>query len=211
MNQTIPETAATIVIGAASPADGQELADLLRSAQFQTYTAGSGAACVELARQVRPDLILAGVDGPLSEDFSICQALKSNSDTRHIPIIAVTAQTEAEFVAQLFAAGAIDFVFKPIRPAELICRVKRLLVRPAEGLHRSTADSLPSIATSARKICHELNQPLQYVLGSVQLLMMDIAPENPLHGSLGNIRLQVERMGQLNARLMETIRSMAPV
>jgi PleD family two-component response regulator len=211
MNQAMQETAATVLIAAADSNESQPLADILAADGFQICAAGSGPAWVELAREAKPDLILAGFDLPQADDLKLCQAFKASSETRNIPIIAVTAATDPEFVVQLFEAGAIDLLFKPIRPAELVCRVKRVLAQRAKELHRPPDDSLASIVTSARKICHEMNQPLQYVLGSVQLLMMDIAADDPLQGSLGNIRMQVERMGQLNAKLMETIRSIGVV
>ncbi|MBW1898700.1 MAG: PAS domain S-box protein [Deltaproteobacteria bacterium] len=51
-------------------------------------------------------------------------------------------------------------------------------------------------------ICHELNQPLQYISGSVEILLMDMPKSDPLYSSLGKIKSQVDRMGSITKKLM---------
>jgi len=51
-------------------------------------------------------------------------------------------------------------------------------------------------------VCHELNQPLQYVSGSVEILLMDMPENNPLYASLRKIKSQVDRMGSITKKLM---------
>jgi len=51
-------------------------------------------------------------------------------------------------------------------------------------------------------VCHELNQPLQYISGSVEILLMDMPESDPLYQSLGKIKSQVDRMGSITKKLM---------
>jgi signal transduction histidine kinase len=55
-------------------------------------------------------------------------------------------------------------------------------------------------------ICHELNQPLQYISGASEILLMDISDNAQLNDMLCNIRQQVDRMARITRKLMSITR-----
>lgn len=72
----------------------------------------------------RPDLILLDVNMPRLDSFETCRRLKSDPDTREIPFIFVTALSETAKKVTGLDAGGVDFVTKPLQPAEVLARVR---------------------------------------------------------------------------------------
>ena len=73
------------------------------------------------------DLILLDVMMPDMDGFELCRLLKSDENTKHIPIIFITAKSDSEDIVKGFEIGASDYVSKPFSPEELIARVKKEL------------------------------------------------------------------------------------
>ncbi len=67
---------------------------------------------------------------------------------------------------------------------------------------RMQKERLQGALEMSGSICHELNQPLQYVSGSSELIIMDMTAEDPLYESIHKIREQVDRMGKITKKLM---------
>ncbi|MFZ6746783.1 response regulator [Undibacterium sp. JH2W] len=96
----------------------------LQQAGYQIYAATSGAQALLIAHEVRPNLILLDVMMPGMDGFETCRRLKNESITTQIPIIFITAANSTEDIAKGFAAGAVDYLSKPLRVEELLIRVK---------------------------------------------------------------------------------------
>ncbi|MEQ3639437.1 MAG: HD domain-containing phosphohydrolase [Alteromonas sp.] len=119
------------------PANLRVLKQLL-SQQYQLVFARDGYEALEIASMRRPDLILLDVMMPGMTGFEVCESLKSNEVTTHIPVIFVTALTEDMDEAKGFEVGAVDFITKPISPAVVKARVKtHLSLVRAEALMES--------------------------------------------------------------------------
>lgn len=88
------------------------------------FFATQGDAAVELARDQKPDLILLDAEMPGISGFEVCRILKEDPSTSNIPVIFVTAHTEADREEEGLALGAVDFIGKPIRPAIVAARVR---------------------------------------------------------------------------------------
>lgn len=106
----------------------------LRSAGFSTITAIDGRDALFKARKNRPDLILLDVMLPDMQGTYVCEELKKNSETKHIPIVMVTARgSEGDRIGG-FEHGADDYVTKPFSVREVVLRVQAILKRvSAEG------------------------------------------------------------------------------
>lgn len=83
-------------------------------------------AAVEIQR-MPPDLILLDVIMPGKSGYELCQELKSDPQTRLIPVVLITGLTDREDKLRGIEVGADDFLNKPIFPEELFARVKSLL------------------------------------------------------------------------------------
>ena len=82
-----------------------------------------GSAIEKAFGEPRPDLILLDVEMPGASGFEVCQALKAEAPTAHIPIIFLTGHTEPKEQAEGFELGAVDYITKPINAAVLRARV----------------------------------------------------------------------------------------
>jgi two-component system, OmpR family, response regulator RegX3 len=109
------------------------LSQALSREGFDTSVAGSASAALELAKQVRPDLVLLDVMLPDGSGFDVARELRRDS---RVPIIMLTARgEEADRVAGL-ELGADDYVVKPFSARELVARVRAVLRRVAEAGER---------------------------------------------------------------------------
>lgn len=100
----------------------QMLGLTLRDA-YKTIVANSGPEALEAVRKKQPDLILLDIMMPGMDGYTVCEILKSDPDTRDIPVIFLTARTETEDAVRGFRVGAADYVTKPFNTAELMARV----------------------------------------------------------------------------------------
>jgi diguanylate cyclase (GGDEF)-like protein len=94
---------------------------------YQIFMATGGAQALAVCRQNPPDLVLLDVVMPDIDGFEVCRQLKAHEATRHIPIIFVTAHTDAAQETHGLSLGAVDFIAKPINPAVVRARVNTQL------------------------------------------------------------------------------------
>lgn len=94
---------------------------------FDVITAQSGAEGIEKAEKLSPDIILLDVMMPGMDGFETCQRLKSNPATSHIPVVMVTALTDATDRVRGLESGADDFLSKPVNDVALMARVRSLV------------------------------------------------------------------------------------
>jgi CheY-like chemotaxis protein len=94
---------------------------------FEFLTAEDGEAGYVKARVELPDLILMDLDLPIVDGWELTRRLKSDSTTRHIPVIALTAHAMPGSREQALAAGCDEFDTKPINFERLMQKVDFLL------------------------------------------------------------------------------------
>jgi two-component system cell cycle response regulator len=94
---------------------------------FDVLTATSGAEGIHKAETQSPDIILLDVMMPGMDGFETCQRIKSNPATAHIPIVMVTALTDATDRVRGLESGADDFLSKPVNDVALMARVRSLV------------------------------------------------------------------------------------
>jgi DNA-binding response OmpR family regulator len=111
--------------------DDTEMRELLRieleAEGFTILTATNGAQAVSTARTEQPEVILMDVQMPVMNGVEAAEILKDDHDTRHIPIIMITALERKEDIIKGFEAGAIDYITKPFFLPELKARVNAVL------------------------------------------------------------------------------------
>ena len=107
-------------------------------------TALSGPEGIETAAGRRPDVIILDIKMPGMDGFKVCSLLKSREETRHIPVILLTAiKTDIESKVRGLEIGADAFLTKPIDEMELIAQINVMLrIKKAEDLLRKEKDLL---------------------------------------------------------------------
>jgi CheY-like chemotaxis protein len=103
------------------------LVEYLGALDCQIDTAVDGADALEKVQAQTPDLILLDVMMPRMSGFECCRKLRSNPDTRDIPVIMVTALNELGDIERGVESGTDDFITKPVNRLELVTRVRSLL------------------------------------------------------------------------------------
>ena len=110
-----------------SPLNVKLLCQLLGREGYTVSTAQDGDEALNLVAKEQPDLILLDVMMPGKNGYEVCRSLKQDPATRLIPVVLITALHDTHDKLQGLAAGADDFVTKPVNTAELRARVRSLL------------------------------------------------------------------------------------
>ena len=98
----------------------------LEAEYYEVLSAPDGPTALILAATEKPDIVVLDVMMPLMDGFTVCRRLKENPETRHIPVVLLTAlDGRADRVAGL-EAGADEFLTKPIDDVMLFARVRSL-------------------------------------------------------------------------------------
>jgi DNA-binding response OmpR family regulator len=122
--------------------DEEDVRDLvgmnLRRAGFQTEEAVDGLEAVTKANRFKPDAIVLDVMMPGRDGFRVCQELRDDGETKHIPIIMLTARGQTQDRITGFEKGADDYLGKPFSPKELVLRVQALLRRATMTVEAAT-------------------------------------------------------------------------
>lgn len=96
---------------------------------FRTVTVGHGEQALERIEDDLPDLVVLDWMLPGLPGIEICRKLRQRKETKHIPIIMLTARGEEDDRIRGLDVGADDYVVKPYSPKELIARARALLRR----------------------------------------------------------------------------------
>ena len=99
----------------------------LQDEYFEVTGAGSGPEALALAARWAPDIILLDVLMPGMDGFEVCQRLKAQPNTAHIPVVMITSLNEHHERVRGLSVGADDFLLKPVDQATLFARLRALL------------------------------------------------------------------------------------
>ena len=111
------------------------------------FTSQLGKEGISLAKTKKPDVILLDIIRPEMDGYAVCRELKNNSETKHIPIIMLTAiKTDMESRIKGMDLGADAFIAKPFDPLELTAQIKVMLrIKSAEDKLQEERRDLESI------------------------------------------------------------------
>jgi len=133
----------TVLLVDDAPANIQIVNSILKDT-YKIRIATNGPKALELANATpRPDLILLDVMMPEMDGYQVCSQLKLHSQTRDIPVIFLTGQTDVQDETRGFEAGAVDYIHKPFSPAVVKARVQTHLV--LRGIQEQLAQQLRTI------------------------------------------------------------------
>jgi DNA-binding response OmpR family regulator len=106
------------------------LGSVLKKAGMECHVARDGTAGIEMATQLKPDLMIVDVNMPNRNGFDVLKILKQSPETASIRVLLLTGCEQEADVLRGFGLGADDYVTKPFNPLEIGARVRSLLVRP---------------------------------------------------------------------------------
>jgi CheY-like chemotaxis protein len=95
--------------------------------EFEVLTAEDGEKGCEMAAAERPDIVLMDLEMPGIDGWEATRRLKSNPDTRDIPVIALSAHALAGSREKALAAGCDEFDTKPVEFDRLVATLRRIL------------------------------------------------------------------------------------
>ena len=96
---------------------------------FDVEIAGDGEQALAAASRLSPDLILMDMSLPVLDGWEATRRLKAADETRHIPVIALTAHAMAEDRSKALAAGCDDYDTKPVELGRLLSKIEALTDR----------------------------------------------------------------------------------
>jgi two-component system cell cycle response regulator len=123
---------------------------------FDVLTAENGYECLDICAKVPVDVILLDIMMPGMDGFEVCERLKGNPKTAHIPVVMVTALDQPADRVRGLRAGADDFLTKPVNDMQLMARVKSLVrLKMLSDELRLRADTARTIGIDGSEIREE--------------------------------------------------------
>lgn len=157
---------------------------------YKIITAIDGKQGVEKALELIPDIIISDVMMPFKDGYEVCDTLKSDEKTNHIPIVLLTAKADMQSKIAGIIKGADAYLGKPFNKAELLAQLNNL-IRLREKLKTKYSSEINEVYTGNRKLTDVFLNKLQ------NLVLKKIDDENyginEICSDLGISRTQLHR------------------
>lgn len=183
---------------------------ILQVLHCDVYVVQSGNEALSYTLRHDFALILLDVNMPEMDGFELAELLRSNEETKHIPIIFVTASNkEDQSVFKGYESGAVDYLFKPVNADILLSKVKIFLElnrrnKELEAIQSELERSNESLREFAQVVSHDLKNPLNVITGLSELLIArhsaDMTPKGKEY--MNQISATAERMNHLITDLL---------
>lgn len=138
----------------------------------------NGQQAISSAKSIKPDLILMDINMPYMDGLTATEAILKDEETKHIPIIFLTALAEEEQILKGFEIGGVDYVTKPFNAKILIQRIKThvtLKLQKDKILNQNKKLELADIEKNKflSIVSHDLRSPFTGILGLMKILNDD--------------------------------------
>jgi signal transduction histidine kinase len=174
-----------------NPNNLKVLSEAIQGCGWKALLATDGESAIEQTEYAAPDLILLDVMMPGIDGFETCRRLKANSITQNIPVIFMTALSDATDKVKGLEIGAVDYITKPFQQEEVIARLKlhlkishltrtleqRVQERTVElsqslqklqntQLQLIQSEKMSTLGQLVAGIGHEINNPIGFISGN---------------------------------------------
>ncbi len=139
----------------------------LEAKYYTVDMAVDGPEAIRKAEEGSPQIILLDVMMPGMDGYEVCRRLKANPRTRHIPIVMLTALTDAEDRVRGLKAGADDFLSKPVDDFSLMARLEAL------SRYNAVAHELRQREANSRSVHHFTEDELRHLSKPANILIVD--------------------------------------
>ncbi len=176
----------------------------LESWNYSVSTVDNGKDALNvLTGREHPHIAILNWMMPGLSGTDVCRRIRAQKPDVPLYIIIHTARTDREDLIEGLDSGADDYIFKPFDGAVLKARVAvgKRYIEAQRRIERN--EKLEGALEMAGAVCHELNQPLQIVLGYAELLVSELNESHPAHQMAVQIKNTTKTMGDLTRRLMK--------
>ncbi len=154
------------------------LQDRLEHEGFEVIKAYDGNMGIQKAVEEKPDLILLDIMMPDVSGYDVCKVLSTKVETKLIPIILLTALTEADNIKQGLNSGAFDYIKKPFNKIELIARINSALRFSETNKLLLEIEKIRTYAATVVTANHEIKQPLTLINLSTAAIRRELSKDN---------------------------------
>jgi signal transduction histidine kinase/ligand-binding sensor domain-containing protein/DNA-binding response OmpR family regulator len=180
--------------------DNKDVRKYLQSCLEQSYhliLANNGKEGIQKAQEHIPDLIISDVMMPLKTGFELCQTLKNEELTSHIPIILLTAKADEKARIQGLGTGADAYLVKPFNQEELSVRLQQM-IKLRKRLQERYQTALPFDLN-----IHSANHTEDRFMRKVQVLL-----ETHLSNEQFNVTLLIRELGMSRSQLFRKFKAL---
>lgn len=139
------------------------LKDRLEREGYEVISAYDGPTGLQRAFNDGPDLILLDIMMPGMDGLEVCRTLVNTPATKDVPIILITAKTDAEGTKEGLQAGAFDYLRKPVNKIELLARINSALKLRESYKMLLELEKINTFAATVVTANHEIKQPLTLI------------------------------------------------
>jgi two-component system, OmpR family, alkaline phosphatase synthesis response regulator PhoP len=120
---------AKIVVCEDDPVIMKAIVVTLQGSGHDLITAADSLACLDAVERERPELLLTDVAMPGLSGYELIDAIRSRPDLQHVGVVLVSAAAHQPEIEEGYRRGAVDYITKPFRPADLRIRIEQALDR----------------------------------------------------------------------------------
>jgi DNA-binding response OmpR family regulator len=160
------------------------LQDRLEREGFEIIKAYHGETGIQKAVEEKPDLILLDIMMPDISGFDVCKTLTAHPETKLIPIILLTALTDADSIKEGLLAGAFDYIKKPFNKVELVARINSALRFSDSNRILLEIEKIRTYAATVVTANHEIKQPLTLINLSTAAIRRELTKTDLDHDTI---------------------------
>jgi len=142
-------------------------------AHFKVISAEDGTKGLEMALRERPSLVIADLMMPGIDGLELTRRLRGSDETRHIPVLMLTAKGDLEDRMVGLETGVSAYLAKPFSPRELLTTARALVHAQETTADIVLTQRMDSLEIVAGGLAHEINNPLNYVKNALARVRMD--------------------------------------
>jgi len=207
-----------------NPNNLKVLSEAIQGCGWKALMATDGESAIEQIEYAHPDLILLDIMMPGLDGFETCRRLKANAVTQNIPIIFMTALSDATDKVKGLEIGAVDYITKPFQQEEVIARLKlhlkishltqtleqRVQERTAQltqslqqlqqtQLQLIQSEKMSTLGQLVAGIGHEINNPIGFISGNCSHI------EEYVNNLLSLVNLQQQKLPHSDPEIEEFV------